>query len=118
LDYSGEGSRFWQKVMFASLGLLPIVYLLSMVWAWRHRVQLRAKSGAFGLFSLWFPLATTIAAALFIFLVVPKLFSASLATIRLFQPDSGLLLIAAAVLGVLWAMFRLGLALTGNAKPA
>ena len=109
LDYSGEGSRFWQKVMFASLGLLPIAYLLSMVWAWRHRVQLRAKSGAFGLFSLWFPLATTVGAALFIFLVVPKLFSASLATIRLFQPDSGLLLIAAAVLGVLWAVFRLAI---------
>ncbi len=110
LDYTGEASRFWQKVMFIGLALLPVVYLLSMVWAWRCRAQLRAKSGAFGLFSLWFPLLTTVVAAGFIFFIVPKFFGASLPTIRLFQPDTGLILIVAAVTGVLWAMFRLGLA--------
>ncbi len=116
LDYAGEASRFWQKTMFVGLALLPIMYFLSMIWAWRHRSQLRAKSGAFGLFSLWFPLLTTIAAALFIFMVVPRLFSASVATIRLFQPDTGLILIAAAVAGVAWAVLRLVIAYSGKAE--
>ena len=48
LDYAGEGSRWSQKALFIGLVLLPIGYLLSMVWAWRHRAAIRAKSGAFG----------------------------------------------------------------------
>ena len=73
LDYDGEGSRLRQKALFISLVLLPVVYLLSMVWAWRHRVEIRAKSGSvFGRFSLWFPLLTTLAAAWVILYVVPS----------------------------------------------
>lgn len=33
---------------FISLALLPIIYQLSMVWAWRLREEIRAKSGVFG----------------------------------------------------------------------
>ncbi len=33
LDYDGEGSRIQQKALFISLMLLPLVYLLSTVWA-------------------------------------------------------------------------------------
>ncbi len=55
LDYTGEGTRLWRKILFSALVLLPIIYALSMVWAWHHRVKLRAKSGIFGLFSLRFP---------------------------------------------------------------
>ena len=94
LDYDGEGSRLSQKALFISLVLLPFVYLLSMVWAWRHRVAIRAKSGAFGLFSLWFPLVTTLVAAWVILHLVPNLVGSPLANIRLFQPDLGMSLIA------------------------
>ncbi len=120
LDYAGEGSRIWQKVLFIGLVALPIVYLLSMIWAWRHRVGIRAKvkSGASGLFSLWFPLLTTLVAAWAIFSLVPSLGGAPIATIRLFQPDFGWALIATAVTGVLWAVFRLGVAYTGRSSPA
>ena len=99
LDYDGEGSRLPQKALFLALVLLPFVYPLSMVWAWRHRVAIRAKSGAFGLFSLWFPLLTTLAAAWVILHLVPNLFGTPLANIRLFQPDLGIALIATAVTG-------------------
>lgn len=51
---------------------MPIIYLLSMIWAWRHRAEIRA------------------------------------------QPDFGAALIATAVSGVLWAVFRLGVAYTGD----
>ena len=117
LDYDGEGSRRSQKALFISLVLLPIVYLLSMVWAWRHRVAIRAKSGVFGLFSLWFPLLTTLTAAWVILYFVPNLFGSPLANIRLYAPDSGLVLTATAVTGVLWAAFRLGVAYTGRSEP-
>ncbi|WP_199801124.1 serine hydrolase domain-containing protein [Parerythrobacter jejuensis] len=117
LAYHGETSRTWQKALFISLALLPIIYLLSMVWAYRYRAALRAKTGPFGLFSLWFPLVTTVAAAIFILVAVPRIFGASLATIGLFQPDVGLLLIATATMGVLWAVFRLILAYFGKAAP-
>lgn len=114
LDYSGEGSRLPQKALFIALVSLPIVYLLSMVWAWRHRSAIRAKSGPAGLFSLWFPLLTTLAAAWVMLLFMPGLLGAPLSTIRLFQPDLALVLIASSVTGVLWAMFRLGVAYTGG----
>ena len=43
LDYDGEGSRWSQKALFIGLVLLPFIYLLSMIWAWRHRAEIRAK---------------------------------------------------------------------------
>ncbi len=118
LDYDGEGSRLSQKALFISLVLAPFVYALSMIWAWRHRVDIRAKSGVFGLFSLWFPLGTTLAAAWVILHLVPNLFGTPLANIRLFQPDLGIALIATAVTGVLWAVFRLAVAYTGSTGRA
>jgi len=84
-----------------------------MVWAWRHRTALRAKRRGFGLFSLWFPLATTIAAAAVLLWIMPNLLGAPLGTILVFQPDVGLALIASAVMGLMWAMFRLGVAYSG-----
>ena len=119
LDYDGEGSRLPQKALFISLVLLPVVYLLSMIWAWRHRVQIRAKSkNVFGRFSLWFPLLTTLVAAWVILGLVPGLFGSPIANVRLFAPDFGLALIATAVTGVLWAIFRLGVAYTDRSGPA
>jgi len=118
VDYIGEGSRWSQKALFIGLVLLPIVYLLSMIWAWRHRADIRAKSGIAGQFSLWFPLLTTLAAAWVILVLVPSLFGAPLATVRLFQPDFALVLFATAVAGVLWAVFRLVVAYTGRSGRA
>ena len=118
LDDGGEASRWQPKAMFVAAVLAPFVYLLSMVWAWRHRHGLRAKKGPFGLFSLWFPLLTTLAGAGFIFGLVPKLFGLSIGTLCLFLPDLGLALIATAVTGVLWAVFRLGVAHGGRSGPA
>lgn len=118
LDYNGEGARLFQKATFIAVLLLPVAYLLSMVWVWCHRVDIRAKSGIFGLFSLWFPLFTTIVAAWVVLSLVPKLLGSPFATISLFQPDLGLALIATAVTGVLWAVWRIGIAYTGRSGPA
>ena len=117
LDDEGEGSRWSQKALFIALVVLPIVYLLSMIWAWRHRGTIRAKSGVFGLFSLWFPLLTTLVAAWVVLYLVPRLLGAPFSTISLFQPDLGVALLATAVTGVLWAVFRLGVAYTGRPGP-
>ncbi|MFA5257964.1 MAG: serine hydrolase domain-containing protein [Opitutales bacterium] len=113
MDYADEGSRWQQKTVFVVCALLPVLFVLSMVWAWFHRAQLRAKSGAFGLFSLWFPLVTTLAMAWTFFYLIPQLFGVSTATLRLFQPDLGLAFLAAAATGVMWAVFRLGVAYSG-----
>ena len=115
LAYDGEGSRLSQKALFIALVLLPGVYTLSMVWAWRHRADLRAKAGAFGLFSLWFPLLTTVAAAWVIVDLVPRLFGTPLTNTMLYQPDLALALIATAATGVVWAVFRLTVASTRSA---
>jgi hypothetical protein len=100
--------------LFITLALLPVAFLLSMIWAWVHRRELRAKSGKFGLFSLWFPLFTTSVSAWIIFVLMPRLVGASFATLNLFQPDLGFTLIAIPVTGVLWAVFRLGVAYSGR----
>lgn len=118
LDYTGEGSRLAQKALFIALVSLPVIYVLSMIWAWRHRAAIRDKSGASGLFSLWFPLLTTLGAAWIILRLAPSLIGSPIRTITLFQPDLGLALIATAVTGVLWAVFRLGVAYTGRSGPA
>ncbi|PRQ03204.1 serine hydrolase domain-containing protein [Enhygromyxa salina] len=118
LDYEGEPSRWVQKATFIFLVLLPLVFLLSIVWAWSHRDDLRAKSGLFGMFSLWFPLLTTLGSALVLVVIVPRLFGVPMATLRVFQPDLALAMIAAAITGVLWALVRLGLAYTGKAADA
>jgi hypothetical protein len=83
-----------------------------MIWAWRHRNEIRAKSGIAGRFSLWFPLLTTLGAAWVILWLVPNLFGSPLANLLLFAPDLVLALVATAVFGVLWAVFRLGVAYT------
>ncbi len=114
LDYDGEGSRLSLKILFLSLVLTPVSFLLSMIWAWFHRPELRTKSGAFGLFSLWFPLFTTLASAWVVFNLMPHLLGASFGTLNLFGPDLGLTLIAIPVTGVLWAVFRLGIAYSGK----
>ena len=69
---TGEGSRLAQKALFIALVSLPVIYVLSMIWAWRHRAAIRDKSGASGLFSLWFPLLTTLGAAWIILRLAPK----------------------------------------------
>jgi CubicO group peptidase (beta-lactamase class C family) len=115
LANDSEGSRWPLKALFIGLVLLPILYVLSMVWAWlcRDRLRAKARSGLFGLFSLWFPLLTTLAAAWVCLSLVPSLNGAPLSTVILFQPDLGWMLIANAVTGPLWALFRLVLAYTG-----
>jgi CubicO group peptidase (beta-lactamase class C family) len=114
LGYTGEGSRLTPKATFLAMVLLPIVFLFSMIWAWRHRDHIRAKSGPAGLFSLWFPLLTTSAAAWSIIFIVPRVSGLPLGTLIRYLPDLGLALIATAVTGVLWAAFRLGVAYSGR----
>lgn len=118
LDYPGEGSRWLPRSLFVSLVLAPGVYLLSMVWAWRRRVEIRGKVGVFGLFSWWFPVFTTLAAAWVIVSLVPDLYGVPLRTLGMFQPDLVLAMIATAATGVSWAVFRLGVAYSGGSEPA
>ncbi len=119
LPYGGDDSRLPQKALFIALVLLPFVYLLSMIWAWLHRGAIRAKaSNGFGRFSLFFPVLTTAVAAWAFLFLVPNLVGAPLTTIWVFSPDLGLGLVAAAVTGVLWAVFRLGVAYLGRPGAA
>ena len=119
-DYYNGSSAWILQVQFVGLVILPIVYLLSMVWAWLRRTKVRAKtqSGVPGLFSLWFPLLTTTAAAWVLLGLVPSLNGSPLAHWALFQPDVVLAIVASAVTGVMWAGFRLLVAYSGRARPA
>ena len=46
--------------------------------------------------------------------LMPSLLGSPLRSLALFQPDLVLALVAGAALGVLWAVFRLGVAYTGE----
>ena len=50
--------------------------------------------------------------------LVPNLHGLPLGKLVRYQPDLGLALVATAVSGVLWAVFRLGVAYTGKPGPA
>ncbi len=116
LDDDSDWSGWTTKALFLGLVALPIVYLLSMVWAWLHRAGVRAKvkAGFPGLFSLWFPLLTTLAAAWILLDLVPSLNGTPVSTWLLFAPDLGLAVVASAVTGVLWSVFRIAVAYTGK----
>ena len=116
LDYEGEDTRWLQKALFIAIVVGPFVYGLSMLWAWVRRGKVRAKTeqGVTGLFSLWFPLLTTLVAVWVIAGLVPSLLGSPIGNLALFQPDVGLALIATAAAGVVWAAFRLVVAYTGG----
>ncbi len=119
LDYEGEGGRWSRKLLFVSLALAPLAFLASLAWAWWRRRAIRGKrTTAFGRFSLWFPLSTTVAGAWVMLDLLPGLFGTPLGTLRLFQPDLVLIMIASAVTGVVWAVLRLVVAYTGSASAA
>jgi CubicO group peptidase (beta-lactamase class C family) len=113
------GGTTGRLALFLGLALLPIFYLLSMVWAWLRRTKIRAKrSSVSGQFSLWFPLLTTLAAAWVLLGLAPMLNGTPLAHWAIFQPDVVLVFVASAVTGVLWSGFRLVVAFTGKTRPA
>lgn len=114
LDYAGDKGIWSRKALFLTFLLLPPFFIFSMIRAWLHRDRLRAKSGLFGLFSLWFPLLMMIALAWTALYLIPALFGVSIGKLRLFQPDLALMMIAAAATGILLAVFRLGVAYTGK----
>jgi len=118
LDYDSAGTGWSRKALFIGLVVLPILYVLGMIRVWFDRAKVRAKSGAFGLFSLWFPLLTTSVAAWVLLHLVPSLYGTPIRTLIDFSPDFGLALVASAVTGVLLTVFRLGVAYTGRARPA
>jgi len=113
----GDTGRAMRIANFLSLAAGPIVLLLAMAWAWVKRGSLRTKrASAFGRFSLWFPLVAMAAVAWMCVAIIPQLFGVSLATLALFQPDMALMLKAIAILGLVWAAVRLGIAYGG--RPA
>jgi len=120
LDFveAGAGGRWSRKAFFLSVALLPVLFGLSMIQSWRLRTGLRAKSGLFGAFSLWFPLFTTLVLAWACVFLIPQLFGVSIGTLRLFSPDLALVLVASAVTGMTWAVFRLGLFYGGKSATA
>jgi CubicO group peptidase (beta-lactamase class C family) len=117
LDDPGSGSSWGRKSLYLTFAVLPVMFVLGMLSAVVRRVGLRAKSGASGVFSLWFPFVMTIALAWISVSLIPRLFGVSLGTFYLYQPDFVLLLVATAVTGVLWAVFRLGVFYSGRRSP-
>ena len=43
IDYDGDGLRWSRKVLFIAMVLLPMVFGVSMIWAWFRRTKVRAK---------------------------------------------------------------------------
>ena len=113
-DYAGEGSRLWQKVAYLSVVLMPLIFVICAIWAWFHREAIRAKTDIAGRFSLWFPMAAMLAVGWVLLGLVPQMFGGSIDTMFLSQPDFAWAMVAAPIMGVLWAGFRLLLAYSGK----
>ncbi len=118
LAYDSDGNGWSRKALFVLLMVLPVVYVLGMIKVWVDRAQVRAISGAFGAFSLWFPLLTTSVAAWVLIGLVPSLYGTSIRSLFDFVPDFALGLVASGATGVLLTTFRLGVAYTGRTRPA
>ncbi len=111
LPYEGNSGQMARFSLFAMLLLAPLLLVACIGWALKHRAVLRAKrKGRAGRFSLWFPLAAMAGVAVILLLVVPGLFGVPLRTLLIYLPDAGLLMIATAALGLIWAAARLAIA--------
>jgi CubicO group peptidase (beta-lactamase class C family) len=117
VDQSGAGA-WGRKSLFLTFALMPALFVIAIVTVWLKRAGLRAKSGLFGAFSLWFPLLVTLPLAWVSIWLIPQLFGVSLSAFSQYQPDFVLLLVATAVTGVLWALFRLGVFYSGKASSS
>ena len=117
LDAASKGGRWSRKALFVSFALLPLVFAAGILVAWLRREGLRAKAGLSGTFSLWFPLLMTLALAWTTLILVPQLFGVSIRTLGRFSPDLALVMIATAVTGLIWAVFRLGVYYSGKLVP-
>ncbi|TIX50527.1 serine hydrolase domain-containing protein [Alteraurantiacibacter aquimixticola] len=108
-----SGSLLRQSMM-ALVVLSPVLFVICILWAWKHREVLRAKSGVAGSFSLWFPLVMTLVLAWSLLWLVPYLFGTSFTTLHLYLPDMVIAMIASSVTGVTWAVLRLAIAFGGK----
>jgi hypothetical protein len=118
IDDNGGGGNWSRKALFLTFALLPVIFVACILGAWFRRRGLRAKSGVLGALSLWFPLFMMLALAWIALWLIPHLFGVPLQTFSLYQPDFVLLLVASAVTGVAWAVFRLGVFYAGSASPS
>lgn len=116
LEYARDQSSWGRKSLFLTFAVLPLLFCVGTIQAWLRRTGLRAKSGAFGLFSLWFPLLMTVALAWISVSLIPGLFGVSLSTLWVFSPDLALVLLATAVSGLVWSVFRLCVYYRGNSR--
>ncbi|MEP5939229.1 MAG: serine hydrolase domain-containing protein [Erythrobacter sp.] len=108
LPYDGEASPMTMRVAFIVLALLPFLYLLGMWRAWRGRGSQR--SGMAGQIALYLPLLVMVALAYVFVIAIPTMFGAPFAAAAIFQPDTGVLLAGAAIMGVVWAVWRIAMA--------
>lgn len=113
--HEDDGSRLGPKAAYLSIALLPPLFLLFAFVSWRGRSKLRDKRETRrGRLSLWFPLVAMAGLALLLIGLLPRVFGGSITTLQLYQPDFAWCLIAAAILALGWAIFRLALAYSGG----
>lgn len=106
-DFVRDQSAWGRKSLFLTFALLPVLFGVGAIQVWFQRQGLRAKSGALGMFSLWFPLLMTLALAWISISLIPNLFGVSLSSLAVFSPDLSISLLATGLAGVVWAVFRL-----------
>lgn len=107
LAYARDGSAWGRQALFAMFVALPGLFCAGLVQVCLARAGLRAKSGLSGGVSLWFPLVMMVVLAWVCVGLIPGLFGVSLGGLAVFSPDFSLCLLATAVTGVVWAVFRL-----------
>ncbi|MEM8935648.1 MAG: serine hydrolase domain-containing protein [Pseudomonadota bacterium] len=115
-DFENRENLWGPRSLFLMFAILPVLFVLGIIRLGFDRQGLYAKTGAFGAFSLWFPVGITLALAWTCWRLIPLLFGTPLNTLALYQPDFVLTLIATAASGVIWAVLRIGLFYVG--KPA
>ena len=107
LEFERIGGTWGRKSLFLMFAALPLFFGAGVPQAWLGRERLRAKSGAVGAFSFWFPVLMSVALAWVTISLIPGLFGVSISTLSVFSPDFAIILWATAVTGVVWAVFRL-----------
>lgn len=110
-DHQDDGSRIGPQVAYLSIALLPPLFILFGFISWKGRSGLRRKrESSGGRISLWLPVLAMGGLAFFLLVYLPQMFGGSIATLRIYQPDFALCLIATAILAPAWAILRLVLA--------
>ena len=109
LDHQNQPPSNFDRATFLIFMILPVLFVIGIVWAWLKRESIRTKRGWRGYAGIWARVVIGVTIAGAAIFMVPRVVGAPLSAIRVFQPDIALGIMVTAALSLIWAFTRMAI---------